>query len=98
MSEQDSSPQKETFGFRAQKTLATDIREYAEKHEMSGSDALRSLIRQGFETEQMKKRVTELEDELSEAREYGEDRLGRLSDRIDELEEEQGESWVSQFF
>lgn len=80
------SPEKETFGVRLGQDLASRVREYAEENQMSESDAMRELLSKGFQTDQLQQRVEELETELSEAREIGEERVDRLEDRVQELE------------
>ena len=40
---------KEMFGFRAEKPLATEIKEFAAENEVSKTDAIKSLVRDGIE-------------------------------------------------
>ena len=55
---------KEMFGFRAEKPLATEIKEFATENEVSKTDAIKSLVRDGIEANRMKEDIKELRGEM----------------------------------
>ena len=59
---------KEMFGFRAEKPLATEIKEFGTENEVSKTDAIKSLVREGLESNVVKEDIKELREELDEMR------------------------------
>jgi predicted nuclease with TOPRIM domain len=76
-SESNTSEHKEMFGFRADKPLAEDIHRFSDENNMTKSDALKTLVREGLEAEELRGRIEELESEI-----------GGLNDRLEELEKQ----------
>ena len=56
------------FGFRAEQPLAEEIKRFAEENNMSKSDALKTLVREGLRTEAIEDDLEELRGEVSELR------------------------------
>ena len=52
------------FGFRAEKPLATEIKEFAAENEVSKTDAIKSLVRDGLEVNRVKEDIEELRGEM----------------------------------
>ena len=78
MAEADQG-KKEMFGFRADKPLAEAIKEFAEENELSKSDALKQLVREGLEAERIKEDMSEMQEEMQ-----------ALQARVEQIEEEDG--------
>ena len=55
---------KEMFGFRAEKPLAAGIKEFAVENEVSKTDAIKSLIRDGLEVNRVREDIEELREEM----------------------------------
>ena len=61
MSNKNQPPSKVSVAFRAQQQLKERIDEYADDNNMSQSDALRRLVREGLEAEQLREELESVE-------------------------------------
>ena len=61
MSNENQPPSKVSVAFRAQRQLKERIDEYADDNNMSQSDALRRLVREGLEAEQLREELESVE-------------------------------------
>jgi uncharacterized protein YhaN len=68
---------KEMFGFRADRPLASEIKQFAEENNMSKTDALKRLVREGLEAEELRKELDEVRSEVDEM----EERLEAVEDQ-----------------
>jgi urease accessory protein UreF len=75
--DKDSTGKKEMFGFRAAKPLAKEIKRFAEENEMSKSDALKTLVREGLEADALRDELEEMGDQMEQ-----------LSERVEEMEQQ----------
>ena len=58
---ENTSKQKVSLAFRAPHPMKEAVTDYSDKHDMSQSDALRQLVREGLEAEELREELQEVE-------------------------------------